>query len=91
MEKIKNIISEFFIVNNKENPKKEREIYNAWKKSVEKKIFRNSEIIKVEKNNIYIKAKNAVYRSEISFNKNNIIKKINKNTKFTKIKEIKIR
>ncbi len=91
MENIKKIISEFFLVNNKENPKEEREIYNAWKKSVEKNIFKNSEIIKVENKNIYVKAKNAVYRNEISFKKNNIIKKINTKTKNIKIKEIKIR
>ena len=91
MENIKKIISEFFLVNNKENPKEEREIYNAWKKSVEKNIFKNSEIIKVENKKIYIKAKNAVYRNEISFKKNNIIKKINTKTKNIKIKEIKIR
>jgi len=91
VENIKEIISNFFLVNNKKNPKEEREIYNAWKKSVEKKIFKNSEIIKIENDFIYVKAKNAVYRNEISFNKNNIIKKINTKTKLIKIKEIKIR
>ena len=91
MENIKNIISNFFLINNKEKPEKEQEIYIAWKKTVEKNIFKNTEIIKIEKNKIFIKAINSVYRNEISFKKNNIIKKINKHTKNTKIKEIIIR
>ena len=91
MENIKNIISNFFLINNKEKPKKEQEIYIAWKKTVEKNIFKNTEIIKIEKNKIFIKAINSVYRNEISFKKNNILKKINKHTKNTKIKEIIIR
>ena len=91
MENIKKVITDFFLVNNKENPESEREIYNAWKKTVEKKIFKNTEIIKVEKEKIYIKAKNAIYRNEISFKKSNMIKEINKNTNKTKIKEIIIR
>ena len=44
-----------------------------------------------DSSSIYIKAKNAVYRNEISFKKNNIIKNLNKKIKKIKIKEIKIR
>ncbi len=91
MENIKNIISQFFLINNKEEPEKEQETYIAWKKTVEKNIFKNTEIIKIEKNKIFIKAINGVYRNEISFKKNDIIKKINKHTKNIKIKEIIIR
>ena len=91
MENIKKIITQFFLINNKEEPEKEKEIYIAWKKTIEKNIFDNTEIIKIEKNKIFLKAKNSVYRNEISFKKNNIIKRINKHTKNIKIKEIIIR
>ena len=91
METIKKIITQFFLINNKENPKEEQEIYSAWKLTTEKHIFENTEIIKVDNGKIYIKAKNAVYRNEISFKKNNIIKNLNKKIKKIKIKEIKIR
>jgi len=91
LENIKKIITQFFLINNKEEPEKEKEIYIAWKKTIEKNIFDNTEIIKIEKNKIFLKAKNSVYRNEISFKKNNIIKRINKHTKNIKIKEIIIR
>ena len=91
MEEIKKIIYQFFLLNNKENPEKEKEIFNGWKKTVEKNIYKNTEIIKTEKKILYIKAKNAVYRNEISLKKNSIIKKLNKNIKTLKIKEIIIR
>ena len=91
MDNIKKLINRFFIINEKEKPEREYEIYNAWKKTVEEKIFLNSEIIKTEKQKIYIKANNPILRNEISFKKNNIIKLINKKIKTTKIKEIIIR
>ena len=91
MENIKKIIPQFFLINNKEKPEKEKETYIAWKKTVEKKIFENTKIIKTEKNKLFIKAKNSIYRNEISFKKNQIINKINKHTKKIKIKEIIIR
>ena len=91
MENIKKIITNFFLINNKEKPEKEKETYIAWKKTVEKKIFENTEIIKIEKNQLFIKAKNSIYRNEISFKKNHIINKINKHTKKIKIKELIIR
>ena len=91
MENIKKTITQFFLINNKEEPEKEKEIYIAWKKAIEKNIFDNTEIIKIEKNKIFLKAKNSVYRNEISFKKNNIIKRINKHIKNIKIKEIIIR
>ena len=91
MEEIKKIIKQFFLLRNKENPKKEIEIFNAWKKTVKKKYFENTEIIKIDEEKLYIKAKNPVYRNEISFNKKNILKKLNKISTKQKIKEIKIR
>ena len=91
MENIKKIIKQFFLINNRENPEEEQEIYIAWKKTVKENIHNNTEIIKIEKNKIFIKTKNSVYRNEISFKQNEIIKKINKYTTKTKIKKIIIR
>ena len=88
-EKINEIIKEYFLRNKQEEPEKEKKIYTVWKKIVNKNTFKNTKIIKTEKNKIYIKAKNAVYRNEISFEKNKLIQKFNKNK--IKLKEIIIK
>ena len=86
MENINEIIKEYFLKNNKENPEEEKQIFKIWKKIVDENIFKNTKIIKKQKDKLYIKAKNSVYKNEISFEKNNYLKKFNKNK--IKLKEI---
>ena len=51
-----------------------------WEKIIGKTIASATEPIKIEKKKLYIKCKNSTWRNEINFQKNEIIKKINKNT-----------
>ena len=86
MEKINEIIKEYFLKNNKDNLEEEKEIFKIWKKIVDENIFKNTKIIKKQENKLYIKAKNSIYRNEISFEKNNYLKKLKINK--IKLKEI---
>ena len=59
---------------------------NKWEKVVGKKISEATKIIKVKNNTIYIKCKNPSWKNELQYQKEEILKKINKHT--NKIKNI---
>ena len=74
MENINELIKEYFLKNNQENPEEEKKIFKVWKKIVNENIFKNTKIIKKQKEKHKIKAKNSVYKNELSFEKNNYLK-----------------
>ena len=57
-----------------------------WKSIVGEKIFRATEIIKIENKKIFIKCKNPTWKQELQFQKKEIINKIQQQTE--KIKDI---
>ncbi len=57
-----------------------------WKSIVGEKIFRATEIIKIENKKIFIKCKNPTWKQELQFQKKEIINKIQQHTE--KIKDI---
>ena len=59
---------------------------NKWEKVVGKKISEATKIIKVQRNIIYIKCKNPSWKSELQYQKKEILNKINQET--NKIKNI---
>ena len=59
---------------------------NNWKTIVGSKIAEATEIIKIEKDTLYVKCKNPTWKNELQYQKIEILKKINKTT--TKIKKI---
>ena len=58
-----------------------------WKKIVGTHIGLATSPFKIENNKLYIKCKNPTWKTEINFQKTEILKKINKNKKY-KIREI---
>ena len=90
MQTIKKSLVEFFEKKNQENPLLFNETIQAWKQAVEEKIFKNTEILSLKNKVLLIKTPNPIYRNEITLNKTNIIRKINKRLKKQKLKELKI-
>ena len=58
-----------------------------WKRAVGKTIYENTSIKNIKNKTLTIKVKNAVWRNELLFQKNDIIKRLNKDKKT--IKEIR--
>ena len=59
---------------------------NKWETIVGKQIASVTEIIKTEKQTLYIKCKNPTWKNELQYQKTEILKKINETT--NKIKKI---
>ena len=54
---------------------------NKWETIVGKQIASVTEIIKTEKQTLYIKCKNPTWKNELSFHKEELIKKLKKTSK----------
>jgi len=52
-----------------------------WKEIVGKEVYNQTQLIKIEKKTLYIKCFSPVWKSELQFQKKEIILKINKETK----------
>ena len=59
---------------------------NKWKTIVGNKIASVTEIIKIENHTLYIKCKNPTWKNELQYQKEEILKNINKTT--NKVKKI---
>lgn len=87
---LKNSIQDFFTTHEQKNPLIFREIVTAWKAATNINIYKNSNIIKIEKTTLVIQAKSPVYRNEIMLKKLQLIKKINSLLINKKIKKIQV-
>ena len=56
-------------------------IENEWEKIVGEKISKSTKIIKIEKKTLYIKSKNPAWKQELQYQKETILKNIEKHTK----------
>ncbi len=61
-------------------------LQNQWEKIVGSKIATATDVIKIQNNTLYIKCKNPTWKNELQFQKNELLKKIQKETK--KVKNI---
>ena len=61
-------------------------LQNQWEKIVGSKIANVTDVIKIQNNTLYIKCKNPTWKNELQFQKNELLKKIQKETK--KVKNI---
>lgn len=87
----KNSIQEFFTTHEQDNPTLFREITTVWRAATNIDIYKNTNIIKVDKTTLIVQAKNPAYRNEIMLKKFQLIKKINSLLKIQKIKKIQIK
>ena len=90
MQSIKKSLTDFFEIKNQENPLLFSEITKAWKQAVEEQTFKHTDILSIKNKILLIKTPNPVYRNEITLNKTNIVKKINKKLKKQIIRDLKI-
>tara|TARA_B100000945_G_C20192628_1_gene507630 strand:- start:183 stop:464 length:282 start_codon:yes stop_codon:yes gene_type:complete len=86
---LKNILSEYL---NREPIKKINNIINIqniWTEVVGKTISINTEIIEVKNKTLLVKTKNPIWRNELSLQKTDLLKKLNKNKHINNIKDIR--
>ena len=88
-KKINKEILSFLKNKNLNNPTERKEIEKRWEENIENKIKKNATILGLKKGELTIKAKNPTWRTELFLHKEEIKKKLKKQTK-TQIKEIKI-
>ena len=87
IKSLKNIINEYLEGTKFEEINNLLKIEQLWKKTVGEIIFKKTKIIKFEHNILLIKTNTPVWRNELTLQKNNLIKKINR-TKNINVKEI---
>tara|TARA_Y100001970_G_C14246395_1_gene868582 strand:+ start:583 stop:864 length:282 start_codon:yes stop_codon:yes gene_type:complete len=86
---LKNILSEYL---NREPIKKINNIINIqniWTEVVGKTISINTEIIEIKNKTLLVKTKNPIWRNELSLQKTDLLKKLNKNKHINNIKDIR--
>lgn len=61
----------------------------AWSEIVGQKVALNCKAVEIKNNILYVHAKNAAWKSEVSFLKNEILSTLNENIKSTQLKDIR--
>jgi len=80
-KKINKEIFSFLKNKNLNNPKERKEVESFWEENIGKKTKENATILSLKKGVLTIKAKNAPWRNELSFLKEEIKKKLTKKQK----------
>ena len=83
---LKNILDEYLKGKDFEEINNTISIQTAWEKIVGKPIGKATTPIKIENNKLYLKCKNPTWKSELQYQKKELLIKINKTT--TTIKDI---
>ena len=89
-EKLKNILKNYLEGKNFKEINETISIETIWKDVVGKLISKNTDIISFKNKTLTIKTKTPVWRNELSFQKNNILEKIQKKISKNKINKIKL-
>lgn len=61
----------------------------VWAEVVGDRVARNCRAVEIKKNILYVRAKNAAWKSEVSFLKDEILSALNENIKSTQLKDIR--
>ena len=88
---IKNILSDYFKGSNFKEINETINLNKSWKKMVGKTIAKKTEITSIKNGKIIIKTSNPIWRNELTFQKEDLIKRLKKEEPETKIKEIEFR
>ena len=80
-EKINALVDVFLNKKNLKDKKQRENIERIWEKTIERKIQKNTTILKYEKGELLIKAKNPAWKMELSLLKESIKKKLTKKKK----------
>jgi len=80
-KKINKEIFSFLKNKNLNNPEERQEIEKSWEENIEEKTKQNATILSFKKGALTIKAKNPAWRTELSFLKEKIKKKLTKTQK----------
>ena len=89
-EKLKNILKNYLEGKNFKEINETISIEKIWEEVVGRLISDNTAIISFKNKTLTIKTKTPVWRNELSFQKNNILEKIQKQISKNKINKIKL-
>jgi len=88
---IKNLLTEYLKGTNFEQINNTINLSKSWKKIVGKSISQNTEIIDIKQGKIFIKTSNSIWRNELIFQKEDLLKRLKKEHPKLNIKEIDFR
>tara|TARA_B100001964_G_C13762515_1_gene392387 strand:- start:185 stop:466 length:282 start_codon:yes stop_codon:yes gene_type:complete len=88
---IKNLLSDYFKGSDFNEINETINLNKTWNKIVGKTISKKTEIISIKNGKIIIKTSNPIWRNELTFQKEDLIKRLKKEEPETKIKEIEFR
>ena len=88
---IKDLLSDYFKDSNFEEINHTINLNKSWKKIVGKTISKNTKIVSINNGKITIKTSNPIWRNELTFQKHDLLNKINKEEPELNIKEIEFR
>ena len=88
---IKELLSNYFKGSDFKDINNTINLNKTWKKIVGKTISKNTEIIGIKNGKITIKTSNPIWRNELTFQKEDLIKRLKKETTELNIKEIEFR
>ena len=88
---IKEILSDYFKGSDFNEINNTINLNNTWKQIVGKTISKNTEIIAIKNGKISIKTTNPIWRNELTFQKEDLLQRLKKETPELNIKEIEFR
>jgi len=74
-----------------ENVVEQHKVFEYWEEIVGKAVAANSQPVEMQGDILIVKAKNAAWRNELSFQRDDILAALNKRLKSMRIKDIKLR
>ena len=88
---IKNLLSDYFKGSNFKEINETINLNKSWNKIVGKTISKKTEIVSIKNGKIIIKTSNPIWRNELTFQKEDLIKRLKKEEPEINIKEIEFR
>ena len=88
---IKKLLSEYLKGSDFEQINNTINLNKSWKKIVGKTISKNTEIVDIKHGKILIKTSNSIWRNELMFQKEDLLKRLKKSEPKLNIKEIDFR
>ena len=88
---IKNLLSDYFKGSDFEEINETININKTWNKIVGKTISKQTEITSIKNGKIIIKTSNPIWRNELTFQKEDLLKRLKKEEPKINIKEIEFR
>ena len=88
---IKDLLSEYFKGSDLKEINETINLKKTWKKIVGKTISQNTEIVNIKNGIIKIKATTPIWRNELTFQKEELLNKLNKEEPDLKVKAIEFR